>query len=85
MQLNYSLPNSLNKSNVLACLKEIQAQAHTPKLELNIDCANVLNIDSAGIALLLELTTLNKFHHPLKLINLSASIHELCALYQINL
>ena len=81
----YSLPKSLTKINVLKCLKEIQELSNKSKSVLNIDCTEVLNIDSAGIALLLELVTPHKFSHQLKLINLSASIHELCALYQIDL
>ena len=81
----YSLPKSLTKINVLKCLKEIQELSNKSKSGLNIDCTEVLNIDSAGIALLLELVTPHKFSHQLKLINLSASIHELCALYQIDL
>lgn len=85
MKALYSLPKSLTKINVLKCLKEIQELSNKSKSVLNIDCTEVLNIDSAGIALLLELVTPHKFSHQLKLINLSASIHELCALYQIDL
>ena len=85
MKAHYSLPKSLTKINVLKCLKEIQELSNKSKSVLNIDCTEVLNIDSAGIALLLELVTPHKFSHQLKLINLSASIHELCALYQIDL
>lgn len=85
MKALYGLPKSITKINVLTCLKEIQELANNSKSGLNIDCSEVLNIDSAGIALLLELITPHKFSHQLKLINLSASIHELCALYQIDL
>lgn len=85
MKVMYSLPESLTKINVLICFKEIQEHVNKIKSGLNIDCTEVINIDSAGIALLLELITPHKFHHQIKLVNLSASIHELCALYQINL
>lgn len=84
MSLNYSLPELLNKSNVLEHLKAIRQHANK-STKFNVDCAQVVSIDSAGIALLLELKTAAEFINSATLTNLSSSIQELCQLYQINL
>lgn len=84
MNLDYALPELLNKSNVLDYLKLIRQHARKSD-KFNVNCAKVANIDSAGIALLLELTTAAEFINSITLINLSSSTQELCQLYQINL
>lgn len=74
MNKSYQLPKSFNKNNVADELKQI-AQSTT------IDCANVIDIDSAGIAALVYLiTTKNCTIH-----NQTPKIIALCDLYQIKL
>lgn len=85
MSLDYLLPESLNKSNVISTLKVIQQHIAKLNHKINIDGSKVVTIDSAGVALLLELSTSAKFINLVTLINLSSSIKELCQLYQINL
>ncbi len=85
MSLDYLLPESLNKSNVISTLKVIQQHIAKLNYKINIDGSKVVTIDSAGVALLLELSTSAKFINLVTLINLSSSIKELCQLYQINL
>lgn len=85
MNINYELPELVNKSNVLDLFKAIQQHANKSSNKFSVDCAKVINVDSAGIALLLELSTSPKFINLVTLINLSSSIQELCQLYQINL
>ena len=81
---SYELPHNLGKNNVMDYLEQIQQQLTTAS-QLEVDCHQVTQIDSAGIALLIELTNLAKTKAQLKLTNLSPSILNMCALYQIKL
>lgn len=74
MITTYLLPATFNKNNVADELNKI-AQS------LSIDCANVIDIDSAGIAALVYL--LSKKNCTIK--NMTQCIINLCDLYQIKL
>lgn len=77
--MNFILPVSLNKTNAFECFISIKSQLKNLAGTLLIDASNVTEIDSAGIALMLEL---KKFKN-VKLINLNSSILELADLYQL--
>lgn len=76
---HYYLPSTLNITNALNCLQEIRALKIPGKIW--IDAHQVTHIDSAGMALLLELQTLQD----IQLQNLSPSILKVAELYQLNL
>ena len=80
----YHLATIVEKSNVLDCLNEIKKRLIN-SAQLQVDGSQVNSIDAAGVALLVELSNLAKAGQPLKLVNLSPNITNVCALYQIKL
>lgn len=74
----YVLPATLNKENVAFVLKDITNQADSDKIK--IDCSNVISIDSAGIAMLLQMK-----YKANNLININDQILTICHLYHIDL
>ena len=83
--LDFILPQELTNANVNQILDQILAQLKTVE-SLNLDCSQVVNIDSAGIALLLELKSVAiKQNKQLDLQNISTSIRALCELYTIKI
>ncbi|MBX9598617.1 MAG: STAS domain-containing protein [Burkholderiales bacterium] len=83
--LDFALPQELTNANVNQLLDQILAKLKTVE-SLNLDCGQVVNIDSAGIALLLELKSItSKQNIKLDLQNVSASIYALCELYAIKI
>lgn len=83
--LDFVLPQELTNANVNQILDQILAQLKTAE-SFNLDCSQVVKIDSAGIALLLELKTVTlKQNKPLVLQNISPSIRALCELYTIKI
>lgn len=81
MQTNeYKLPPTLNKKNVTSVLESIDNKLKTSLLEIN--CDDVMSIDSAGIALITYLTS---HDYKLKLVNVNTHILELCQLYHISI
>ena len=83
--LDFALPQELTNANVNQLLDQILAKLKTVET-LNLDCSQVVNIDSAGIALLLELKSIaSKQNIKLNLQNKSASICALCELYAIKI
>ena len=80
---NFELPVSLTKENVMD-VDRIIRKIHTESSELAIDCHQVNNIDSAGIALLLMLKqTKTPVHY--QLLNLTPVINNICNLYSITI
>ena len=77
--MNYQLPSSLTQKNVLSCLRQIQ-ESKTTEVVI-IDGSKVNNIDSAGIALLLELQA---GIPNLQFTNLSPPILQMADLYRIS-
>jgi|LauGreDrversion4_2_1035121.scaffolds.fasta_scaffold204747_2 ABC-type transporter Mla MlaB component len=83
--LDFALPQELTNANVNQLLDQILAKLKTAE-SLNLDCSQVINIDSAGIALFLELKSItSKQNIKLDLQNVSASIYALCELYAIKI
>lgn len=78
--MNYQLPASLTKKTVLACLNSIKSQKQS-SAALVIDASSVKEVDSAGIALLLELKNMPGIQLSL----LSPAILGLANLYRLNL
>lgn len=81
MSKTFTLPAKINKSNVMQYLDEINSFAKSTSEQVLIDCSEVMDIDSAGIALLLDLS--NNKSQQCSLVNFSNSIINLCNLYQI--
>lgn len=81
MSKTFTLPAKINKSNVMQYLDEITSFAKSTSEQVLIDCSEVMDIDSAGIALLLDLS--NNKSQQCSLVNFSNSIINLCNLYQI--
>lgn len=81
--INYSLPASVTKADVLDCLSAIKRLTNNTAA-VEVDCQAVTNFDSAGVALLLELTSGKSTPH-CTLANISPAIRELCELYAITL
>lgn len=81
MSKTFTLPAKINKSNVMQYLDEINSFAKSTSEQVLIDCSEVIDIDSAGIALLLDLS--NNKSQQCSLVNFSNSIINLCNLYQI--
>ena len=80
---NFELPVSLTKENVMD-VDRIIRKIHTESSELAIDCHQVNNIDSTGIALLLMLKqTKTPVHY--QLLNLTPVINNICNLYSITI
>ncbi len=77
----FTLPISLDKSNVMQYLDRINKYSSNISEEVIINCSEVEDIDSAGIALLVELS---QYKTKYKFVNLSISIQNLCHLYQIS-
>ena len=80
----YQLPQVLAKSTVLECLTQIKQQ-QLINSELEVDGGNVSQIDSSGIALIIELGNWAKTNPQFKLTNLSPSIKNMGDLDQIKL
>jgi ABC-type transporter Mla MlaB component len=80
MSTTYTLANSLTQFNVTQELNSIAAAQKTVS-SINIDCSNVISIDSAGLAMLISMS--NKPN--ITLSNLSYSINNLCQLYHVQL
>lgn len=81
MSKTFTLPAKINKSNVMQYLDKINSFAKSTSEQVLIDCSEVIDIDSAGIALLLDLS--NNKSQQCSLVNFSNSIINLCNLYQI--
>ncbi len=81
----YKLPNSLLVSNVTQLLSEFNKHIDSKAL-VTIDLSNISNIDSAGLAFLIELKT-NCIHNNYKInfTNPSEPVINFCKLYQITL
>ena len=79
--MKYTLPTTLNNHNVAASLEEIQHSLAQDINPLIVDAGQVQQIDSAGMALLLELRQLNN----LQLEDLSPSILKVAELYHLDL
>jgi ABC-type transporter Mla MlaB component len=83
--LDFALPQELTNANVNQLLDQILAKLKTVE-SLNLDCSQVVDIDSAGIALLFELKSIAfKQNIKLHLQNVSAPIYALCELYAIKI
>lgn len=80
MSTTYTLAKSLTQFNVTQELNNIATLQKTVS-SINIDCSNVINIDSAGLAMLISMS--NKLN--ITLSNLSYSIDNLCQLYHVQL
>ncbi len=79
--MNYKLPSTINKDNALQCFSAIKSQYSKSKGTFTINASEVQSIDSAGIALILELKSLPNT----QIINLSQCISELATLYRLKL
>jgi ABC-type transporter Mla MlaB component len=76
--MNYTLPKTLNKNNVLECLQAITKQSNAGQ-NLIIDASYVHYCDTAALALLLDLYHNEKY----TLVNYSPAIMHLAGLYQL--
>ena len=79
--MNYKLPSKINKDNALQCFSAIKSQYSQSKGTFTINASEVQSIDSAGIALILELKSLANT----QIVNLSQCITELATLYRLKL
>jgi ABC-type transporter Mla MlaB component len=81
----YKLKNSLLINNVTKLLRQFNKHINSGG-SITLDLSDVSNIDSAGLAFLIELKT-NCIHNNCKInfINLSEPIINFCKLYQITL
>ena len=81
--IKFELPASLTKDNVMAVNQTLKKTAARDSGVI-IDCQQVNNIDSAGIAFLLTLkqsaTAVNY-----QLVNQTSVIHNICNLYSISI
>lgn len=83
MQLReFRLPATLNKNNVALVLKAIDTELKSSSLEIN--CDDIVSVDSSGIALLIYLTN-DAYKSKIKINNTNAQILDLCQLYHITL
>lgn len=81
--INFELPASLTKDNVMAISRDIR-KTTVNSAQFIIDCQKVNNIDSAGIALLLTLKQ-NTATVNYQLVNQTSVIHNICNLYSITI
>lgn len=82
----YTLPKTVNFDNSLVHFNQILQLMTQSSEPITIDCQEVENIDSSGIALLLELKALSKTDKKeLQLKSFSQSIVRLCKVYHISL
>ena len=81
----YDIPNQLTLNNVNIELKTISTIIkNNPEVTINL--GNITKIDSAGIALLIELHNItHSLHHKIHYSNITNNITSLCNLYQIKL
>lgn len=83
------LGTSLTIANVATILKQFKdslncAKSQTANTLINIDLGQIQQIDSAGIALLLELKNLaNKANYSVEFTNLPDNIVNWCNLYRV--
>lgn len=80
MSTIYALAKSLTQFNVTQELNNISV-AQKSASSINIDCSKVINIDSAGLAMLISISN----NPNITLSNLSYSINNLCQLYHVQL
>jgi ABC-type transporter Mla MlaB component len=81
----YKLGSSLLINNVHQLLNQFSRKIMPGKL-LRIDLADVCNIDSAGLAFLVELKVCaRKKNSTIEFINLSEPVTRFCQLYQLTL
>lgn len=78
MTKKYTLPATLNIDNTIGQLKLINSFKDD---SIEISCGSVDNIDTCGLAGLIELKTNPKY----RLTDISVQIIDLCNLYQIKL